>query len=145
MRFRLLWVSPPLHWQVTGSSIATKGLYTRKMNFMSYNVDIVRLFLTKIGSILFLLEGIMRQRLTVWVRNSFPCSKTFYDDVQKADINSCFWSHWYLQLADKFVGLVPSEPTSLCYILQNKFVGLVLIQPTNLSAGSWRFLFKELG
>jgi hypothetical protein len=38
-----------------------------------------------------------------------------------------------------------SQPTSLCYILQNKFVGLVPSQPTNLSAGSWRFLFKELG
>jgi hypothetical protein len=47
--------------------------------------------------------------------------------------------------ADKFVGLVQSKPTSLCYILQNKFVGLVPSQPTNLSAGSWRFLFKELG
>jgi hypothetical protein len=38
--------------------------------------------------------------------------------------------------AYKFVGLVPSEPTSLCYILQNKFVGLVPSQLTNLSAGS---------
>jgi hypothetical protein len=38
--------------------------------------------------------------------------------------------------ADKFVGLVQSKPTSLCFILQNNFVGLVPSQPTNLLAGS---------
>jgi hypothetical protein len=37
--------------------------------------------------------------------------------------------------ADKFVSLVQSKLTSLCYILQNKFVNLVPSQPTNLLAG----------
>jgi hypothetical protein len=37
--------------------------------------------------------------------------------------------------ADKFVGLVQSKPTSLCFILQNKFVGLVPSQPTKLVGG----------
>jgi hypothetical protein len=34
--------------------------------------------------------------------------------------------------ANKFVGLVQSKPTSLCFILQNKFVGLVQSKPTSL-------------
>jgi hypothetical protein len=38
--------------------------------------------------------------------------------------------------ANKFVGLVQSKPTSLCFILQNKFVSLVPSQPTSLLAGS---------